>query len=99
MINTASFDHADLVAIFGDAAADLQRDITVTGISTDSRTLKPGNAFIALKGDRFDGHDHIPQAIEAGASLLVTSKQPGVIPSEAKPTRDPTLPQRNALQP
>jgi len=77
MINTASFDHADLVAIFGDAAADLQRDIKVTGISTDSRTLKPGNAFIALKGDRFDGHDHIPQAIEAGAALIVRSSETG----------------------
>jgi len=89
MTNTASFDHADLTAIFGDAAAELPRDIKVTGISTDSRTLKPGNAFVALKGDHFDGHDHIPQAIEAGASLLVTSKQYRVIPSEAKPTRDP----------
>ena len=72
MNNTASFDHADLVAIFGTAAADLPRSIQVTGISTDSRTLKPGNAFIALKGERFDGHDFASDAVRSGATALLT---------------------------
>ena len=73
MTNTASFNHADLTAIFGVGASDVPKDIAVTGVSTDSRTLKPGNAFVALKGDRFDGHDHIPQAVEAGAVLIIAS--------------------------
>jgi len=32
---------------------------TVSGISTDSRTIKPGELFVPLQGDRFDGHDYI----------------------------------------
>ena len=32
---------------------------SVTGISTDSRTIKPGELFVPLQGDRFDGHDYI----------------------------------------
>ncbi len=75
MNNTASFDYRDLVAIFGDAAAHLPKDLQITGVSTDTRSIKPGNAFVALKGENFDGHDHIPQAIEAGAVLIVSSEQ------------------------
>ncbi|MEM6592502.1 MAG: Mur ligase domain-containing protein, partial [Cyanobacteria bacterium P01_C01_bin.73] len=32
---------------------------TVSGISTDTRTLKPGQIFLALKGDSFDGHQFL----------------------------------------
>jgi UDP-N-acetylmuramoyl-tripeptide--D-alanyl-D-alanine ligase (EC 6.3.2.10) len=32
---------------------------SVSGISTDSRTIKPGELFIPLRGDRFDGHDYL----------------------------------------
>ncbi|HSB54410.1 MAG TPA: UDP-N-acetylmuramoyl-tripeptide--D-alanyl-D-alanine ligase [Gemmatimonadales bacterium] len=37
-------------------------------ISTDTRTLEPGSLFVALRGDRFDGHDHLAKAAEAGAT-------------------------------
>jgi UDP-N-acetylmuramoyl-tripeptide--D-alanyl-D-alanine ligase len=46
----------------------------VTGISIDSRTLKPGEAFFAIKGDQFDGHDFATAAIKAGAGMLVVSE-------------------------
>lgn len=42
------------------------------GISTDSRTLQPGEIFLALKGENFDGHHFIPQAIEQGAIAMIT---------------------------
>jgi len=32
-------------------------DLTFTGISTDSRTTREGDLFVALSGDHFDGHD------------------------------------------
>jgi len=35
--------------------------------SQDTRTLKPGNLYVAIHGDHFDGHDFIPQAFEQGA--------------------------------
>ena len=35
----------------------------VSGVSTDTRTIEEGNLYIALKGERFDGHDYVQQAI------------------------------------
>ncbi|RLQ88186.1 UDP-N-acetylmuramoylalanyl-D-glutamyl-2,6-diaminopimelate--D-alanyl-D-alanine ligase [Notoacmeibacter ruber] len=46
----------------------------ITGISIDSRTISQGEAFFAIKGDRFDGHDFCTKAIANGASLLVVSE-------------------------
>jgi UDP-N-acetylmuramoyl-tripeptide--D-alanyl-D-alanine ligase len=39
----------------------------IQGISIDSRNIKKGELFVALKGDRFDGHDYVPDAIKKGA--------------------------------
>ena len=46
-------------------------DLTVTGISTDTRTVAPGELFIALKGERFDGSAFVAQAKNAGAAAAV----------------------------
>ena len=46
----------------------------VTGISIDSRTVGEGDAFFAIKGDRFDGHDFASVAVANGASLLVVAE-------------------------
>ncbi|MCR9135602.1 MAG: UDP-N-acetylmuramoylalanyl-D-glutamyl-2,6-diaminopimelate--D-alanyl-D-alanine ligase [Alphaproteobacteria bacterium] len=46
----------------------------ITGISIDSRTTTAGDAFFAIKGDRFDGHDFASAALANGASLLVVSE-------------------------
>lgn len=46
----------------------------ITGISIDSRTLKDGEAFFAIKGDLFDGHDFATAAMAAGAGLLVVNE-------------------------
>lgn len=44
-----------------------------TGISTDTRTLKAGDLFVALKGPNFDGHQYISQAFEKGAVAALVS--------------------------
>lgn len=50
-------------------------NIKVKGISTDTRTIKGGELFIALKGPNFDGHDYIQQALDKGAiACLVQTK-------------------------
>jgi UDP-N-acetylmuramoyl-tripeptide--D-alanyl-D-alanine ligase len=49
----------------------------ITGVSTDSRTLKAGELFFALKGKRFDGHDFIEEAKEKGASGAVIEREVG----------------------
>ncbi len=46
----------------------------ITGVSIDSRTLSPGEAFFAIKGDQFDGHDFATAAMAAGAGLLVVAE-------------------------
>src|SRR5579871_888116 len=46
----------------------------ITGVSIDSRTVAPGEAFFAIKGDRFDGHDFVAQAFAAGAGVAVVAK-------------------------
>ncbi len=45
--------------------------VSFSRIQTDSRSIAKGDVFLALKGDRFDGHDFLGQAIEAGASGLI----------------------------
>ncbi|MBV6521487.1 MAG: UDP-N-acetylmuramoyl-tripeptide--D-alanyl-D-alanine ligase [Gemmatimonadaceae bacterium] len=40
-------------------------------VSTDTRTLRPGDVFVALQGERFDGHDFLEVAARSGASALV----------------------------
>ena len=44
------------------------------GLSTDSRTIKRGELFWVLKGERFDGHDFVQKAIKAGAAGVVVQK-------------------------
>jgi len=46
-------------------------DIPITGIAIDSRAVKPGNLFVALKGGSSDGHDYIANAIANGAAAIV----------------------------
>lgn len=46
----------------------------IKGISTDSRTIKEGDLFIALTGDRFDGHKFVGQAIQKGATGAIVQR-------------------------
>ena len=52
----------------------------ITCVVTDDRAIKKGCAFVALKGERFDGHDFIQSAVEKGASLVITEKEQLLIP-------------------
>jgi len=68
--------HWTLEAIANAAQGRLHgHDGNVTGISTDTRHIGPGQVFVALVGERFDGHDFIAQACEQGAIAVVVSKQ------------------------
>lgn len=51
-----------------------KQDTFAYGISTDSRTLDKGDLFIPLKGENFDGHDYIQQAVDRGAAIAIISE-------------------------
>ena len=48
----------------------------VTGVTTDSRAVQPGQLFIPLVGERFDGHSYISKALEGGAAGCLTAREP-----------------------
>ncbi|MGI9103713.1 MAG: UDP-N-acetylmuramoyl-tripeptide--D-alanyl-D-alanine ligase [Terriglobales bacterium] len=50
---------------------DGHRDAVATGYSIDSRTLRPGDVFFAIRGDRLDGHDYVQAALQRGAIAAV----------------------------
>ena len=49
-------------------------DTEISGIAIDSRVVKPGDLFVAMRGENADRHDYIPKAIENGASAIVGEK-------------------------
>lgn len=51
-------------------------EIEINGIEIDSRNIKEGNAFIAIKGTQADGHSYIGKAIELGASAVICENLP-----------------------
>jgi len=46
----------------------------IAGVSTDTRAILPGSAFLALRGERFDGHDFLAEAARAGAACAVVAE-------------------------
>ena len=66
-------------ALAGEAVGKLPRgSAELTGITTDTRKIGKGNAFLALRGERFDGHDYLRDAVRDGAAALIVSKAPKV---------------------
>ncbi|MCK5720016.1 MAG: UDP-N-acetylmuramoyl-tripeptide--D-alanyl-D-alanine ligase [Thiomargarita sp.] len=53
----------------------LGKDVQFTACSIDTRQIKPGAIYLALQGERFDGHDFVLEAQEKGASALIVSKK------------------------
>jgi len=56
------------------AAAREMDETEVVGVSTDSRSTRGGELFFAIRGDSFDGHDFVAQALHAGASAAVVAR-------------------------
>jgi len=51
-------------------------DHKIERVSIDSRTAKPGDLFIAVKGDRYDGHDYLAKAAKAGCVAAIVRRDP-----------------------
>lgn len=65
---------AKTISIMARGRLEASEDIVISHISIDSRTLKKGSLFVALKGEHADGHDYIEQAIRNGASLVLAQE-------------------------
>jgi UDP-N-acetylmuramoyl-tripeptide--D-alanyl-D-alanine ligase len=48
--------------------------LRIVGVSTDTRSVRPGEVFVALRGDSFDGHDHLAAAADKGAVLAIVER-------------------------
>lgn len=69
MIHLTSHELAKLL----DAPISNLPEIAVTGISIDTRSLIPGNLFVAIKGESLDGHDFVAQAYNKGAACALVT--------------------------
>ncbi len=65
----------------------------ITGISTDSRTIRPGDGFFAIPGDRFDGHNYVAEVFHKGAACAVVSRT-----VDAEPMLGPVLRVRDTVK-
>ncbi len=68
---TTTWKSSEVVAATGGACPGHWE---ATGVSIDTRTLQPGALFVALTGERMDGHDYVKQAIDKGAAAALVSR-------------------------
>ena len=66
----------------GIAAFDQAFDCEITGLSLDSRQVKPGGLFLACGGYRTQGHDYVEDAIRAGAAAVLWETEANISHSE-----------------
>ncbi len=70
---SANLDHISKMC-GGTLLNETDGNIEIKGLSTDTRTLQKGNLYLPLKGDHFDGHNFIKQALEKGAAGFIWEK-------------------------
>ncbi|NRG48047.1 UDP-N-acetylmuramoyl-L-alanyl-D-glutamate--2,6-diaminopimelate ligase [Bacillus sp. CRN 9] len=61
---------AEIFAILGNRSGGIS-DLSINGIQSDSRKVKPGDVFVAVNGNVVDGHQYIAEAIEQGAAAVI----------------------------
>ena len=71
-------------AVHGRLMGDVDGQATVCAVNTDSRKVSPDSLFIPLVGEKFDGHDYIASALNAGALCAITARDVAeLIPGKA----------------
>lgn len=77
--NRAGFEWDEVARATGGLASG-SGPLAVTGVTSDSRRVRPGNLFVALPGERFDGHAFVEQALRAGATGVLVERAVTVPP-------------------
>jgi UDP-N-acetylmuramoyl-tripeptide--D-alanyl-D-alanine ligase len=70
------FTITEIIEITGAVLLQGEAKGEITGVSTDSRRIRPGELFIALRGGKFDGHDFLGAAFQKGAAAALVSAPP-----------------------
>jgi UDP-N-acetylmuramoyl-tripeptide--D-alanyl-D-alanine ligase len=71
---SAALTMDDVISASGGRRLSTARAETLAGVSIDSRTLKPGQLFVAIAGPRFDGHDFLDEACARGAAAALVHR-------------------------
>ncbi len=71
------FTLVKLTTVLGAAPAG---DAPISGVAVDSRRVRPGDLFVAIPGERVDGHDYARQAAAAGARAILAQRTPPGLP-------------------
>jgi len=87
----AHFTYAQILAVTRGALIQPGRTDQFAGVATDSRTIQAGELFIPLKGERHDGHEFIPKALERGARGVLIEE--GFVVAGLKPATTPLPPE------
>jgi UDP-N-acetylmuramoyl-L-alanyl-D-glutamate--2,6-diaminopimelate ligase len=66
---------ADVLSLAAPGAAGIAGDIEIGGIAVDSRSVRRGDLFVALRGTSADGHDFLPAAARAGAAAALVERE------------------------
>ncbi|MEM1349415.1 MAG: Mur ligase domain-containing protein, partial [Myxococcota bacterium] len=83
-----TFTLGELAELLGAGLDAAYADVRCSGASSDTRTMVPGQLFVALSGPRFDAHDFLGAAQSAGARAALVSKDscaPGGLPALVVP--------------
>src|SRR5450631_4113401 len=67
------FTYTEIAAVTGGSIQG-NCDGAVTAVSTDSRSVEPDQLFVALRGDRFDGHDFVDQLADKGIRAVLVDE-------------------------
>ena len=78
---TFDFIVKNLSTLRSQVFGNLPENFEFTAVTTDSRKITPGCLFVALAGEKFDGHDFLQQAIEAGAAGLICREGSSIAPT------------------
>lgn len=79
----------------GTLSRNQDNDIVIQGVATDSRTIQPGNLFVPIVGEKFDGHQFGAAVLAAGAGALLWQRDHDMVPDGPVILVDDTL---SALQ-
>jgi UDP-N-acetylmuramoyl-tripeptide--D-alanyl-D-alanine ligase len=62
-------------------------DVEINSVGIDSRSIKQGQLFVAIKGENFDGHDYVAQSLSGGAAAALVEVHKNTTAVKVKDTR------------